>query len=56
MMEQVFICDTYMKSDSARKVRQLQHKFQAVTVPNRAYIYRTANKLRQSGMLLDKQN
>jgi hypothetical protein len=36
-------------------VRHLQHKFQAETVPHKANIYRTANKLRQSGALLDKK-
>jgi hypothetical protein len=46
--------DNYVKSGSARKVRQLQHKFQAVTVPHTANTYKTANKLRQLWALLDK--
>lgn len=46
----------YMKSGPTRKVRQLQHKFQSVTVPYKANIYKTANKLQQSWASLDKWN
>jgi hypothetical protein len=47
--------NTYVESGSTRKKgRRFWHKFQDVTVPHRKIIHRIVNKLRETGLLLDK--
>jgi hypothetical protein len=44
-LKEMFMCDTYMKSGFARKVRErIQNKFQGVTVLHRRIIHRNVNK------------
>jgi len=43
------MCNTYVKSGSARKVRQFWCKFQDITALYSGTIHRTVYKLRQTG-------
>lgn len=51
----VSMCSTYVKSDSARNVwKRLWHKILNVKLSHRRFIRRVSNKLRQTGLLLNK--
>jgi hypothetical protein len=55
-LEEVFMCDTYVKSGYTKKEwGRFWRKFLDVRVPHRRSIRRTVNKLRQTGSLLDRE-
>jgi hypothetical protein len=54
--QRVFLYDTYMKYESARKCRQkFRRNFRDERVPSRQTIHNLVNKLRTTGILIDKK-
>jgi hypothetical protein len=57
ILEQMFMCDIYVRSGSTRNVnRRFQCKFQDITVPYKETVHRIVNKLILGrNVLLDKE-
>jgi hypothetical protein len=54
--QNVFLYDTCVKYGSARKCRRkFQHKFCDERVPSRQTVHNLVNKLRTTGLLIDKK-
>jgi transposase len=54
--QRVFLYDAYVKCGSARKCRRkFRRKFRGETVPSRQTIHNLVNKLRSTGLLIDKK-
>jgi transposase len=54
--QRVFLYDTYVKYGYAGKCRQIfRRKFRDERVPSRQTIYKLVNKLRTTGLLIDKK-
>jgi hypothetical protein len=56
-LKEAFICDTYVRRGCIRKVRKkFQCQFYYVTVLHTETTHTVISKLRQTGLLLNKQN
>jgi hypothetical protein len=54
--QHVFLYDTYVKNGSAGKCwRKFRRKFRNESVPSRQTIHHLVNKLRTTGLLIDKK-
>jgi hypothetical protein len=54
--QRVFLCESYVKCDSARKCRRkFRRSFTRITVPSTTDIHKLINKVRSTGSLLDKK-
>jgi transposase len=54
--QRVYLYDTYVKYGSARKCRRkFRRKFCDETVPSRQTIHNLVNKVRSTGLLIDKK-